>query len=71
MRPQQCWRGAKVSILDLNKEVGTAAAAELGGAFFKVNVADDVQQPPAIGRRPVIPWKYFAFYRFGISTIPR
>jgi NAD(P)-dependent dehydrogenase (short-subunit alcohol dehydrogenase family) len=34
-------RGAKVSIFDLNEEVGTAAAAELGGGFFKVNVADD------------------------------
>jgi NAD(P)-dependent dehydrogenase (short-subunit alcohol dehydrogenase family) len=34
-------RGAKVSIFDLNEEVGTMAAAELGGAYFKVNVADD------------------------------
>jgi NAD(P)-dependent dehydrogenase (short-subunit alcohol dehydrogenase family) len=33
--------GAKVAIFDLNEEVGTAAAAEIGGAFFKVNVADE------------------------------
>ncbi|NML08521.1 SDR family NAD(P)-dependent oxidoreductase [Sphingomonas sp. G-3-2-10] len=33
--------GAKVAIFDLNEEVGAAAAAEIGGAFFKVNVADE------------------------------
>lgn len=33
--------GAKVAIFDLNEEVGQAAAAEIGGAFFKVNVSDD------------------------------
>jgi NAD(P)-dependent dehydrogenase (short-subunit alcohol dehydrogenase family) len=41
-------RGAKVSIFDLNEEVGTAAAAELGGAFFKVNVADDASVAGAL-----------------------
>ena len=41
-------RGAKVSIFDLNEEVGTAAAAELGGAFFKVNVADDASVVEAL-----------------------
>ncbi|MEO7687762.1 MAG: SDR family NAD(P)-dependent oxidoreductase [Sphingomonas sp.] len=41
-------RGAKVSIFDLNEEVGTAAAAELGGAFFKVNVADDANVAEAL-----------------------
>ncbi|MEP7005994.1 MAG: SDR family NAD(P)-dependent oxidoreductase [Sphingomonas bacterium] len=41
-------RGAKVSIFDLNEEVGTAAAAELGGAFFKVNVADDASVAEAL-----------------------
>lgn len=33
--------GAKVAIFDLNDEAGTAHADALGGAFFKVNVADD------------------------------
>jgi NAD(P)-dependent dehydrogenase (short-subunit alcohol dehydrogenase family) len=41
-------RGAKVSIFDLNEEVGTAAAAELGGAFFKVNVSDDANVAEAL-----------------------
>ena len=41
-------RGAKVSIFDLNEEVGTTAAAELGGAFFKVNVADDASVAEAL-----------------------
>ena len=34
-------QGAKVAIFDLNEEIGTAAAAEIGGTFFKVNVADE------------------------------
>ncbi|MBB5686789.1 SDR family NAD(P)-dependent oxidoreductase [Sphingobium boeckii] len=34
-------QGAKVAIFDLNEEIGTQAAAEIGGAFFKVNVADE------------------------------
>jgi NAD(P)-dependent dehydrogenase (short-subunit alcohol dehydrogenase family) len=34
-------QGARVAIFDLNEEVGAAAAAEIGGAFFKVNVADE------------------------------
>lgn len=34
-------RGAKVAIFDLNEEVGAAAAKEIGGAFFKVNVSDE------------------------------
>lgn len=33
--------GAKVAIFDLNEEAGNALAAEIGGAFFKVNVADE------------------------------
>lgn len=33
--------GAKVTIFDLNEEVGTAAAAEIGGHFAAVNVADE------------------------------
>ncbi len=33
--------GAKVTIFDLNEERGQSVAAELGGAFAKVNVADE------------------------------
>ncbi|QIG80760.1 SDR family NAD(P)-dependent oxidoreductase [Stakelama tenebrarum] len=33
--------GAKVAIFDLNEEVGVKAAEEIGGKFFKVNVADE------------------------------
>lgn len=33
--------GAKVALFDLNEEVGAAAAAEIGGAFFRVDVADE------------------------------
>ena len=33
--------GAKVTIFDLNEEAGEAHAAEVGGKFVKVNVADD------------------------------
>ncbi|MDA5094530.1 SDR family NAD(P)-dependent oxidoreductase [Aliiroseovarius sp. KMU-50] len=32
--------GAKVGIFDLNEETGTAMAAEIGGAFAKVDVSD-------------------------------
>jgi NAD(P)-dependent dehydrogenase (short-subunit alcohol dehydrogenase family) len=40
--------GAKVAIFDLNEEIGEAAAKELGGAFFKVNVADDASVANAL-----------------------
>jgi NAD(P)-dependent dehydrogenase (short-subunit alcohol dehydrogenase family) len=33
--------GAKVAIFDLNEEAGKAAAAEIGGVYIAVNVADD------------------------------
>ncbi len=33
--------GAKVTIFDLNEEAGEAAAAEIGGTFAKVDVADE------------------------------
>jgi NAD(P)-dependent dehydrogenase (short-subunit alcohol dehydrogenase family) len=33
--------GAKVAIFDLNEDAGNALAAEIGGTFFKVNVADE------------------------------
>ncbi|NWK96258.1 3-hydroxy-2-methylbutyryl-CoA dehydrogenase [Sphingobium lactosutens] len=34
-------RGAKVTIFDLNAELGEALASEIGGAFAAVNVTDD------------------------------
>ena len=34
--------GAKVSIFDLNAEVGTETAKRLGGSFHKINVTDDL-----------------------------
>jgi NAD(P)-dependent dehydrogenase (short-subunit alcohol dehydrogenase family) len=34
-------QGAKVAIFDLNEEAGQKAAAEIGGVFISVNVADD------------------------------
>lgn len=34
-------KGAKVAIFDLNEESGQAKAAEIGGIFVKVNVADE------------------------------
>ncbi len=34
-------QGAKVSIFDLNNELGTATANEIGGRFLEVDVADD------------------------------
>lgn len=33
--------GAKVAIFDLNEEVASAHAKEIGGVFVKVNVSDD------------------------------
>ncbi|MET0137674.1 MAG: SDR family NAD(P)-dependent oxidoreductase [Sphingobium sp.] len=40
--------GAKVAIFDLNEETGKAHASAIGGAFFKVNVADEVSVVSAI-----------------------
>jgi len=34
-------QGAKVAIFDMNAELGEKTAAEIGGAFFKVNVTDE------------------------------
>ena len=42
--------GAKVSIFDLNEDMGEAKASALGGAFFKVNVTDDTQVDEAIAK---------------------
>lgn len=42
--------GAKVSIFDLNEDMGEAKASALGGAFFKVNVTDDTQVEEAIAK---------------------
>ncbi|SNS55470.1 NAD(P)-dependent dehydrogenase, short-chain alcohol dehydrogenase family [Sphingomonas laterariae] len=41
-------KGCKVAIFDLNEDAGQAAAAEIGGRFFKVNVADDASAADAI-----------------------
>lgn len=40
--------GAKVTIFDLNEELGTAHAAEIGGHFIKVNVTDEAAVETAI-----------------------
>lgn len=40
--------GAKVTLFDLNEDMGTAKAKELGGQFFKVNVCDEDSVTSAI-----------------------
>ena len=40
--------GAKVTIFDLNAELGEAKAAEVGGKFIKVNVTDESEVEAAI-----------------------
>lgn len=40
--------GAKVTIFDLNEEVGKATADEIGGKFLKVNVADEAAASEAL-----------------------
>jgi len=40
--------GAKVAIFDLNEDAGNALATEIGGAFFKVNVADEANVVAAL-----------------------
>ena len=40
--------GAKVAIFDLNAELGNAKAAEIGGRFFAVNVADEAAVSAAL-----------------------
>ncbi|MBB95483.1 MAG: 3-hydroxyacyl-CoA dehydrogenase [Rhodobacteraceae bacterium] len=42
--------GAKVTIFDLNAELGEAKAAEVGGAFIKVNVTDEGEVEAAIAK---------------------
>ncbi|WP_176598983.1 MULTISPECIES: SDR family NAD(P)-dependent oxidoreductase [Sphingobium] len=42
--------GAKVTIFDLNAELGTAHANEIGGLFLPVNVADEDQVRDAVAR---------------------
>lgn len=41
-------RGAKVVVLDLQKEKGEKVAAEIGGAFAKADVADEQQVQAAV-----------------------
>lgn len=40
--------GARVAIFDMNEETGRAQAAKVGGAFFKVNVADSTAVSEAV-----------------------
>ena len=40
--------GAKVAIFDLNDDLGVALAAEIGGSYVRVNVADDAGVAAAI-----------------------
>jgi NAD(P)-dependent dehydrogenase (short-subunit alcohol dehydrogenase family) len=40
--------GAKVTLFDMNAEQGEALAAEIGGAFIKVNVTDDAAVADAV-----------------------
>ena len=41
-------QGAKVTIFDLNEELGQAHAAQIGGTFRKVNVTDDANVTEAV-----------------------
>lgn len=41
-------RGAKVTIFDLNEELGRSHAKEIGGHFIKLNVTDDTAAQAAI-----------------------
>jgi len=42
--------GAKVTIFDLNEELGEAKASEIGGAFVKVNVTDESAVEEAVAK---------------------
>ena len=41
-------QGAKVAVFDMNNDLGEQVAAEIGGAFFAVNVADEENVAAAI-----------------------
>lgn len=41
-------KGAKVALFDLNEELGTKLAAEIGGTFVKVNVVDEASVSNAL-----------------------
>lgn len=47
-------RGAKVTLFDLNAELGTAKAAEIGGRFAAVNVTDEDAVANAIGEAEAV-----------------
>ena len=53
-------QGARVSLFDLNEELGKSKAQELEGAFFKVNVSDDASVSAGISD---------AEQRFGVARI--
>ena len=42
-------RGAKVTVFDLNAEVGEATATAIGGRFLRVDVSDDANVATALG----------------------
>lgn len=46
-------RGAKVTLLDLNKDLGTAKAQQIGGQFIAVNVTDDAAADAALAEAAV------------------
>ncbi len=47
-------RGAKVTLFDLNADLGTAKAAEIGGRFALVNVTDEDAVANAIGEAEAV-----------------
>lgn len=50
VQPPTCWRRliAKVTIFDLNADLGAAKAKDIGGKFIKVNVTDESEVEAAI-----------------------
>lgn len=53
-------RGAKVTLFDLNADLGNAKAAEIGGRFAAVNVTDEdavanaIAEAEAVDRKSVV-----------------
>ena len=43
-------RGAKVTIIDLNADLGNAKAKEIGGQFISLNVTDDAAADAALAQ---------------------
>ena len=64
-------RGAKVVIADLNAEAGEALAAELGGAFVKVDVTDTAQIEAAVNKALELGPLWAAVNSAGIGSAQR